>query len=127
MVACGGSSNAEARALLHHLQGRELEAPLAERQARIGRLEALSLHSDELEAVRDACARAHRRLLEAEVAQAEAKQGLVVAGDLPEGTPSSGLEDLQRSLQRSEAALARAKAAFPDCRDRSRKLVRKYR
>jgi len=129
VLACGGSSDSEARALLHQLKGLELDAPMAERQARIGRLKELALRADDLVAARDACVRAHQRLLEAEVAQAEAKRDLASAR-LGPGDGSRGpamAHGLERSLQRSEDALSQARAAFPACRDLTRSLAKKYR
>jgi hypothetical protein len=122
-------ARAEANALMTSLNAVSDEGSFVERSAALQRLNQLPLHFAAHAQTRDVCGAAHKGLLEAEIAQAEARRALTSAG---EGTPQPMLEKVQAEgiaadIERSNRSLALAKERFPECEKAMRGLLREAR
>ena len=107
----------------------EWTAYKAQRSNALQHLNQLPLHFAGLAQTRDVCSAAHKGLLEAEIAQAEARRALTSAS---EGSPQPMLEKVQAEgiaadIERSNRALALAKDRFPECEKAMRGLLREAR
>lgn len=123
-------ARAEARELLERLHKLAGDGTLTERKAALDALHALPLHDTEHGRARDVCHAAHLKLLEAETAQLAARKSLDEAAE--GAKPGSGLspergQAIAAELERSNAALAAAKAGFPECEQATLALIREAR
>jgi hypothetical protein len=119
-------ARAEARSLLTTLNAVSDERSLAERAAAIGVLDSLPLHEPGHAHTRVVCRAAHQGLLDAEIAQATARQALAGAGD---GGPAQKLSDamaqsVANNIEQSNRALRAAKTGFPQCERALRALLK---
>jgi hypothetical protein len=131
---CGEKANArdEANALMTSINAVADEGSFVERSAALERLNQLSLHFAPHIQTRDVCSAAHKGLLEAEIAQAEARRALASVG---EGNGEANLPKLEKAqaesiaadIERSNQALASAKVGFPKCEQALRGLLREAR
>lgn len=128
---CGERPNAraEADALMTSLNAVSDEGSFVERSAALQRLNQLPLHFAAHAQTRDVCGSAHKGLLEAEIAQAEARRALTSAS---EGSAQPTLakvqaESIAADIERSNRALAVAKERFPECERAMRGLLREAR
>jgi hypothetical protein len=138
MVFCAGlawgcgeraDARAEADALMTSLSAVSDEGSFVERSAALQRLNQLPLHFSAYAQTREVCGAAHKGLLEAEIAQAEARRALT---SVNEGSPQPMLgkvqaEGIAADIDRSNRALATAKERFPECERAMRGLLREAR
>jgi hypothetical protein len=116
-----GNHRAEARALITSLNAvSDQQGSLVERNAALDRLDQLPLQEPTHVQTRDVCRAAHRGLLEAETAQAEARRALSTTGTLQTGEAAVIAADIERSNR----ALGVAKQRFPECEQAMRQLLR---
>jgi hypothetical protein len=129
LAACdcraGDQRAQQARALLERIAAMDLRAPPDERARQVERLRALALADEALVKVRDACAAAHAGLLAAERDQQAVRDKLDSAGDA--GLPQAELSALRSAIARASARLRAAHAALPDCENKTRELLTRYR
>jgi hypothetical protein len=135
LVAFGSGCDAraaersEARSLLKHLNAISDEHSLSERSAALERLRRLQLRVPAHARARDACQSAQLGLLEAETAQATARKSLAAASAKQQpGGGALSAQDAQvisADIERSNRALAQAKARFPACERATRELLTK--
>jgi len=129
LLACGcrggDSRSQQARALLERIAAMDLRAPLDQRARQIERLSGLPLADEQLVKVRDACSAAHAGLLAAEHEQQDVRSKLDQVGDA--GLSQTELSALGSALARAGARLRTAHAALPDCEDKTRELLARYR
>jgi hypothetical protein len=131
---CGEKANArdEANALMTSINAVSDQGSFVERSAALERLNQLSLHFAPHIQTRDVCSAAHKGLLEAEIAQAEARRALA---RVSEGNGEANLPKLEKAqaesiaadIERSNQALASAKVGFPKCEQALRGLLREAR
>jgi hypothetical protein len=140
-IACGcgerHDARAEADALMTSLNAVSDNGSFVERSAALEHLDQLVLHFPTHAQVRDLCGAAHKGLLEAEVAQAEARRALssvshAAADEAGNGEAQPALEQVQAEriaadIERSNKALAMAKERFPECETAMRNLLREAR
>jgi len=138
-VGCGEQHNArvEAEALMTSLNAVSDDGSFVERSAALERLGQLQLHFPTHAQTRELCSAAHKGLLEAEIAQAEARRALSSAN--PDSAAQAGsadakpmleqaqAESIAADIERSNQALATAKERFPQCEAAMRNLVRESR
>jgi len=132
-LACNREADvrAEAKLLLDKLHALSGEGTLTQRKAALDALRALPLHEAQYGHTRDLCHSAHLQLLEAEAAQLSARKALdeAVAAAQPGRaglSPERG-QAIAAELERSNAALAAAKKAFPECEQATLALTREAR
>jgi hypothetical protein len=133
ILASGCSERASARdeadALMTSLNAVSDEAGFVERTAALERLGQLQLHFAPHAQARDVCSAAHKGLLDAEIAQTEARRALSTAA---EGSAQPTLEPtaaqkIAADIERSNQALATAKQRFPECERAMRGLIQSAR
>lgn len=131
---CGDQANArdEANALMTSLNAVSDEGTFVERSAALERLNQLSLHFAPHIETREVCSAAHKGLLEAEIAQAEARRALAGVSEPSAAANPPKLEKVQADsiaadIERSNRALATAKERFPECEKALRGLLREAR
>lgn len=125
-AGCGPDPSTEARSLLDRLDGLDLDAPMDERRRRVTSLANMPLHDASVKQARDVCVEAHRSILEAEELHANASAALARfedEGAIPVGTRGS----IQRDIEGSNAALARARDVMGRCERHTRDLDVRYR
>lgn len=130
-LGCGEQADArdEANALMTSLHAVSDEGSFVDRSAALTRLNQLPLHFAPHIQTRDVCSAAHKGLLEAEIAQAEARRALASVSD-GAGAENPGklergqAESIAADIERSNRALAMAKERFPECEKALRGLVR---
>lgn len=115
-----GSVKAEARALMTSLNAVSDQGSLTLRSAALDDLQRLELHEPTHVQTRNVCRAAHQGLLDAEVAQAEARRALAKVGTLE---PSQA-QVIAADIERSNKALSVAKQRFPECETAMRELIR---
>ena len=132
-LGCGERANArdEANTLMTSIHAVSDEGSFVDRSAALERLDQLSLHFGPHIQTREVCSAAHKGLLEAEIAQAEARRALAsVEGTAPANPPTlekAQAESIAADIERSNRALATAKERFPECERAMRELVREAR
>jgi hypothetical protein len=131
---CGeqASARAEADALVTSLHAVSDEGSFVDRSAALERLNQLPLHFAPHIQARDVCSAAHKGLLEAEIAQTEARRALASVSEGAEQANPPKLEKVQAEsiaadIERSNRALATAKERFPECEKAMRGLLREAR
>jgi hypothetical protein len=120
------AERAEARKLLSQLTALSDEHSLRERSLALERLQALPLRVPANLRAREACRSAQLGLLEAETTQATARKSLSEASakQQPGGTLSQEqARAISADIERSNRALADAKARFPACEKATRELL----
>jgi hypothetical protein len=136
--SCGEqvSARAEADALMTSLHAVSDESSFVDRSAALERLNQLALHFAPHIQTREVCSAAHKGLLEAEIAQTEARRALAgVSASVSEAGPQANPPKLERAqaesiaadIERSTRALATAKERFPECEKAMRGLLREAR
>jgi hypothetical protein len=130
-AGCGEQhdARAEADALMTSINAITEDGSFVERSAALERLNQLQLHFAPHAQARDVCGVAHKELLEAEIAQTEARRALSHAGERdsqPTLEPSQA-EAIAADIERSNRALSSAKARFPECEAALRGLLREAR
>jgi len=130
MTALGCSGEKErlqrARTLLERISKLDPNAPAALRRAQLEAIAAMPLVAKEAIAVRELCLGAHRGLLAAEVAQAQARTRLdTMDRGRRDGGIAAALEAQQVAelIGKSNQALAKAQRALPECERSSRQLL----
>jgi hypothetical protein len=114
------NTRTEARALMTSLNAvTDQGGSLVERNAALERLDQLQLQVPAHVQTRDVCRAAHRGLLEAETAQAEARRALASTGALQRAEAAVIAADIERSNR----ALTVAKQRFPQCERAMRQLL----
>jgi hypothetical protein len=130
-LACGERADArdEARALMTSLNAVSDEGSFTQRSAALSRLSQLELHFAPHVQTREVCSAAHKGLLEAEVAQAQARRALSEVSQNGAAQPlaQNQAETIAADIERSNKALATAKDRFPECERAMRSLVREAR
>ena len=127
-VACDSRSaeRVEARDLLVHLNAVSDETSLVQRSAALAELQHLRLAVPEHVRARDACHAAHLGLLEAESLQASARKAMASSAPQPGGALSKAeAAAITNDIERSNKALATAKANLPVCERATRELLNK--
>jgi hypothetical protein len=122
------AERSEARTLLSQLTALSDEHSLRERSDALERLQRLPLRVPAHLKAREACRSAQLGLLEAETAQATARKTLSEASaqQQPGGTLSPNqAQAIAADIERSNRALAEAKARFPACEKATRELLTK--
>jgi hypothetical protein len=120
------AERSEARELLKRLNAISDEHSLSQRSAAIERLRQLPLRVPAHTRARDACQSAQLGLLEAETAQATARKSLAAASAKQQPGGALSAQDTQlisADIERSNHALAQAKAGFPACERATRELL----
>jgi len=132
--SCGeqASARAEADALMTSLHAVSDESSFVDRSAALERLSQLALHFAPHIQTREVCSAAHKGLLEAEIAQTEARRALAsVSATGPQADPPKlekvQAESIAADIERSTRALATAKERFPQCEKAMRGLIRESR
>ena len=138
-LGCGErhDARAEAESLMTSLNAVSDEGSFVERSAALERLNQLQLHFPAHAHARELCGAAHKGLLEAEIAQTEARRALSSASEASTDGPTkdaakAALEPVQAEsiaadIERSNRALATAKERFPECETAMRNLLRESR
>jgi hypothetical protein len=120
------AERAEARDLLAHLNAISDDHSLVERSAALAALQRMRLQVPEHVRARDACHAAHLGLLEAETLQTSARKALASGAQQPGGSLSaSDALAITNDIDRSNRALADAKASLPICERATRALLTK--
>jgi hypothetical protein len=132
--SCGeqASARAEADALMTSLHDVSDESSFVDRNVALERLNQLPLHFAPHIQTREVCSAAHKGLLEAEIAQTEARRALAsVSETCPQANPprleKAQAESIAADIERSTRALATAKERFPECEKAMRGLLREAR
>jgi hypothetical protein len=131
--SCGEQNSArdEANALMTSLNAVSDEGTFVDRSAALERLNRLALHFAPHIQTRDVCSAAHKGLLEAEIAQAEARRALasIEGSDQPNPPKLEAVqaESIAADIERSNRALATAKERFPQCEKSMQGLLREAR
>lgn len=127
-AGCTDRGETEAQMVLEHVQALDPYAESKDRRQLVEQLQGMELETEEVAQVRDGCVEAHRRLLEAEDLQAEAKKSLDEVEAAKNGGELSAVEaeDIAGAIQRSNDALLEAGAMLPKCQQRAAKLGSKY-
>lgn len=133
-ASCGEQANArdEANALVTSLSAVSDEGSFVDRSAALERLNQLSLHFTPHIQTREVCSAAHKGLLEAEIAQTEARRALAAVSEGSTEANPPKLEKVQADsiaadIERSNRALATAKERFPECERAMQGLLRESR
>lgn len=127
---CGEQANArdEVNALITSLNAVSDDGSFVERSAALDRLNQLALHFPAHLQAREVCSEAHKGLLEAEIAQTEARQALAsISDDDAPKLEKMQADSIAADIERSNRALAKAKERFPECEKAMRDLVRETR
>jgi len=132
MAAAGGcgeqtSARDEANALITSLHAVSDEGSFVDRSAALERLNQLSLHFAPHIQTRDVCSAAHKGLLEAEIAQTEARRALASVSETGPKLEKVQADGIAADIERSNRALATAKERFPECEKAMRGLIREAR
>ncbi len=131
--SCGeqASARAEADALMTSLNAVSDETSFVDRSAALERLNQLALHFAPHIQTREVCSAAHKGLLEAEIAQTEARRALASVSETGQPNPPKlekvQAESIAADIERSTKALATAKERFPECEKALRGLLREAR
>jgi hypothetical protein len=136
-ASCGEQANArdEANALVTSLSAVSDEDSFVDRSAALERLNQLSLHFATHIQTRDVCSAAHKGLLEAEIAQTEARRALASVSEGSQANNAANppklekvqAESIAADIERSNRALATAKQRFPECERAMQGLLRESR
>jgi hypothetical protein len=136
-ASCGEQANArdEANALVTSLSAVSDEGTFVDRSAALERLNQLSLHFAPHIQTRDVCSAAHKDLLEAEIAQTEARRALASVSEASQANHAADppklekvqAESIAADIERSNRALATAKQRFPECERAMQGLLRDSR
>jgi hypothetical protein len=127
--SCGeqASARAEADALMTSLNAVSDESSFVDRSAALERLNQLALHFAPHRQTREVCSAAHKGLLEAEIAQTEARRALASVSEAGPKLEKVQAESIAADIERSTRALATAKERFPECEKAMRGLIREAR
>lgn len=128
VLGCGDREDNEARLLLDRAARVHIDAPTEERRRHLEALEAVALSTEALDALRDTCVEGHSALIEAEEAQAGARRQLdELAGDDPDAQlPPEQAREIAQAIERSGAAIERARDKLSECRDGIADLEREH-
>jgi hypothetical protein len=126
LAGCGDRAENEARLFLDRSELLTLEGAVEGREQMIAAVEALPLTNEEVMAVRDACVRGHRALIEAEVAQREATVELNRASGGREDSkiPAAEAARIQAMIDRSNTKIRESGEELEACEEGKRNLRR---
>jgi hypothetical protein len=122
---CGSekSAKSEAHEVLERIARLDPSASNDARRAAITAVSALPVTEPDVEALRAVCLKAHRGLLEAEIAQDDVRKAL----DAPTPPTADQLPALQAKMEQANATLVAAQSALAVCEERSRQATVRYR
>ena len=127
-LGCGDREDNEARLFLDRVARVHIDAPTAERRRHLEALEAVSLSTESLAALRDTCVQGHAALIEAEEEQAGARERLdELAGSDPDAQlPPEQAREIAEAIERSGAAIERARGKLSECQQGVADLEREH-
>lgn len=123
---CEPDPRNDAHLFLDRVQHIDLDDPIEERRRRVDSLATLPVTAEVVRSARDACVEAHRAIIEAEEASANARE---VYDQYPDeaSIPLTERQRLESDIRTSGRAMDRARNLFTRCHDRTNDLRLRYR